>query len=47
MNSRQDCYEMLYNGEDIDSIKELEWHDDIESNKVLSLNNIEKDLLEL
>ena len=45
--SRQDCYEMLYNGEDIDSIKELEWHDDIEKyNKALSLNNIEKDLLE-
>ena len=39
---------MLYNGEDIDSIKELEWHDDIEKyNKALSLNNIEKDLLEL
>ena len=44
--NRQDCYEMLYNGENIDSIKELEWHEDIEKyNKAISLNNLEKDLL--
>ena len=45
--NRQDCYEMLYNGENIDSIKELEWHEDIEKyNKAISLNNLEKDLLQ-
>ena len=38
---------MLYNGENIDSIKELEWHEDIEKyNKAISPNNLEKDLLQ-
>ena len=44
--NREDLYEMLYNGDDISGIKELEWHEDIDKyNKALSLNNIEKDLL--
>ena len=45
--NRQDCYEMLYNGEDISKIKELEWHEDIEKyNKAIGLNNLETDLLQ-
>ena len=45
--NREDLYEMLYNGNDISGIKELEWHEDIDKyNKALSLNNIEKDLLQ-
>ena len=45
--NRQDLYEMLYNGEDISKVTEMEWHDDIEKyNKALSLNNVEKDLIQ-
>ena len=34
--NRQDLYEMLYNGEDISKVTEMEWHDDIEKyNKAL------------
>ena len=45
--NRQDLYEMLYNGEDISKVTKMEWHDDIEKyNKALSLNNVEKDLIQ-